>query len=57
MKTNKQKQSKPAKPAKQSKPAVSPQADEPKFTKCKALDVGHRSCHCGREGCGENVTH
>jgi hypothetical protein len=26
------------------------------FRKCVAKENGHRSCHCGREGCGQFVT-
>lgn len=35
------------------KPAPAP-ASETKYAKCRALEVGHRSCNCGRKGCGEN---
>ena len=36
---------KPAKPAKSEAPAAK---------KCRAAEVGHRSCDCGREGCSFN---
>ena len=49
-KTNVPKAKKPA----AAKPAAAPAAaPEPalKASKCRALEVGHRSCHCGGEYC------
>lgn len=36
---------------------VTDQAAKPAKAKaCKAADVGHSACDCGRDGCGDNVT-
>ncbi len=47
----------PAKRQVKTKAPVAPAAPAaPKLKKCRAYEMGHRSCHCGREGCGELVT-
>lgn len=33
-------------------PADAKPGADAKLKECRALEVGHRSCDCGREGCG-----